>query len=192
MTLTIKQKLYSIAVGVALTIMVIIAVMFNGLKHINTLSHATHSLADTKADMLMLRRNEKDFLARKDPKYLKIFDDNVSSLRAGLDELEQDLLDENLDIEKVEEFWAGVQSYQQKFKTVVALEQKIGLTPKTGLYGELRAAVHQVEDSLKLANELLMLKDLLMLRRHEKDFMLRLDMKYLKKFDRDMEVMVAC
>ena len=32
-------------------------------------------------------------------------------------------------------------------------------------------------------------KDMLMLRRHEKDFMLRNDLSYLEKFDRDMRLM---
>jgi len=191
MKLTIKQKLYSIAIGVSLTIIVIIGVMFNGLAHLNNLGHASHGLADTKADMLMLRRNEKDFLARKNFKYVKTFDENVSSLRAGLDDLEHDLMEEGLETKRVKDFWAGVQGYQQKFNTLVKLEQKIGLTPKTGLYGELRRAVHDVEEFLKAANEQLMLKDMLMLRRHEKDFMLRLDMKYLKKFDRDINVMMS-
>ena len=190
MTLTIKQKLYSIAIGVSLTIILIIAVMFNGLKDINVMGHASHELGETKSDMLMLRRNEKDFLARKNLKYVKAFDENVIHLREDLNSLEQDLIEEGLETGKVEDFWLGVQDYQQKFNTLVKLDQKIGLTPKTGLYGELRTAVHSVEELLKAANEQLMLKDMLMLRRHEKDFMLRLDMKYPKKFDRDMVVMI--
>jgi len=190
MSLTIKQKLYSIAIGVSLTIIVIVGVMFNGLKGINTLGHATYELGETKADMLMLRRNEKDFLARKNLKYVKAFDENVNHLREDLNSLEQDLIEEGLDTGKVEDFWAGVQEYQERFNALVQLDQKIGLTPTTGLYGELRAGVHEVEELLKAANEQLMLKDMLMLRRHEKDFMLRLDMKYPKKFDRDTVVMI--
>jgi len=190
MTLTIKQKLYSIAIGVSLTIIVIVGVMFNGLQDVNTLGHATYELGETKADMLMLRRNEKDFLARKNLKYVKKFDENVNHLREDLDSLKQDLIEQNLETGKVEDFWVGVQDYQQKFNALVKLDQIIGLTPKTGLYGELRSVVHKVEELLKAANEQLMLKDMLMLRRHEKDFMLRLDMKYPKKFDQDLVVMI--
>jgi methyl-accepting chemotaxis protein len=190
MRLTIKQKLYSIAAGISLTIVVIIAVMFNSLAHVNTLGHVSYELAEARADMLMLRRNEKDFLSRQDLKYVKVFEENIGVLRAHLDLLEQDLVDESLDTQRVEEFWAGVQEYQDKFNAIVTLEQKIGLTPTSGLYGELRAAIHAVEESLKGANEQKILKDMLMLRRHEKDFMLRVDMKYQKKFDKDLNVMI--
>jgi len=191
MSLTIKQKLYSIAIGVSLTIIVIIGVMFNGLKDINVMGHAIHELGETKSDMLTLRRNEKDFLARKSLKYVKAFEENVRHLREDLNSLEQDLIEKGLETGKVEDFWVGIQGYQQRFNTLVKLDEKIGLTPKTGLYGELRQAVHDVEESLKAASEQLMLKDMLMLRRHEKDFMLRLDMKYPKKFDRDLIVMMG-
>jgi len=191
MDLTIKQKLYSIAIGVSLTIIVIIGVMFSGLKDINVMGHAIHALGETESGMLMLRRNEKDFLARKNLKYVKKFDENVGHLRENLNSLEQDLIEEGLETGRTVDFWTGVQEYQQKFNALVKLDQKIGLTPKTGLYGELRLAVHDVEESLKSENELLMLKDMLMLRRHEKDFMLRLDLKYPKKFDQDLVVMMG-
>lgn len=50
-----------------------------------------------------------------------------------------------------------------------------------GLEGELRKAVHALEKA-ELNKELV-----LMLRRHEKDFFLRKDMKYSEKFDGDLE-----
>lgn len=190
MIFTIKQKLYSIALGVSLTIIVIVGVMFNGLKDVNTLGHATYELGEAKANMLMLRGNEKDFLARKHLNYVEAFDKNVNRLREDLNSLEQDLIEQGLETRKVEDFWLEVQEYQQRFNALVRLEQKIGLTPKMGLYGELRAAVHEVEELLEAENEQLMLKDILMLRRHEKDFMLRLDMTYPKTFDRDIIVMI--
>lgn len=189
MKLTIKNKLYSIAIGVSMTVIVIVVVMFSGLKDINILGHAVFELSEAKSDMLMLRRNEKDFLARKDFKYVKAFDETMIKLKEDLTLLKQNLTLEGIAVTNVELFWEGAEVYQQKFSDLVVLEQKIGLTPTTGLYGELRAAVHAVEDSLKVDNEQTILKDMLMLRRHEKDFMLRLDMKYLKKFDRDLAVM---
>jgi methyl-accepting chemotaxis protein len=191
MNLTIKNKLYTIAIGVSLTIIVIIGVMFNGLKGINILGHAVYELGEAKASILMLRRNEKDFLARKDLKYVKAFEENIVQLREELDSLKKDLIAEDLETKKVEEFWGGVQQYQQTFNNIVKLEQKIGLTPKSGLYGQLLAAVHAVEVSLEAENEQQILINMLMLRRHEKDFMLRQDMKYPKKFDQEFAVMIT-
>jgi methyl-accepting chemotaxis protein len=75
-----------------------------------------------------------------------------------------------------------IADYAKKFSQLVALQQQIGLTPTDGLYGQLRQSVHNVEDTLKRFEQDTLLKHMLMLRRHEKDFMLRLDMKYIGRF----------
>jgi len=60
-------------------------------------------------------------------------------------------------------------------------KERMGLTPKSGLRGQLRDAVHQVEGRLKALHNNRLMVTMLMLRRHEKDFMLRGSEKYLKK-----------
>ncbi len=74
--------------------------------------------------------------------------------------------------------------YKQRFNNIAALQQEIGLDPKSGLYGGLRSAVHSVEELL--SDNPRVLASMLMLRRHEKDFMLRGDLKYLEKFDAEI------
>ncbi|MGL5589281.1 MAG: methyl-accepting chemotaxis protein, partial [Aeromonas veronii] len=61
--------------------------------------------------------------------------------------------------------------------------QKIGLGPEEGLYGKLRAAVHEVENGLKQLDQQGLLITMLQLRRAEKDFMLRSDIQYLERFE---------
>jgi methyl-accepting chemotaxis protein len=73
--------------------------------------------------------------------------------------------------------------YEQQFNAVVAEQQKVGLDPESGLYGELRKAAHQLESEFKALNQDKAMVSLLQLRRHEKDFMLRLDLKYLERFN---------
>jgi methyl-accepting chemotaxis protein len=58
----------------------------------------------------------------------------------------------------------------------------VGLDPKSGLYGSLREAAHALEQQFKQVQNDTMLVSLLQLRRAEKDFMLRLDLKYLDSF----------
>ncbi len=55
--------------------------------------------------------------------------------------------------------------------------------PEDGLYGKLRAAVHEVEDGLKQLDQQGLLITMLQLRRAEKDFMLRSDIQYLDRFE---------
>lgn len=52
-----------------------------------------------------------------------------------------------------------------------------------GIEGELRSAIHDVEDSNFPYDKVTML----MLRRHEKDFFLRKNLKYLEKFNKEIE-----
>ncbi|MDQ6969773.1 MAG: HAMP domain-containing methyl-accepting chemotaxis protein, partial [Mariprofundus sp.] len=83
-------------------------------------------------------------------------------------------------------------AYQKKFDVYVrayaADKKQMGLTPKLGLRGELRNAVHQVEGNLKGFHENRLMVSMLMLRRHEKDFMLRGAEKYLKKHAKQSEL----
>jgi methyl-accepting chemotaxis protein len=58
----------------------------------------------------------------------------------------------------------------------------IGLDHESGLYGSLRKSVHTVESILETEASDTLLKEMLTLRRNEKDFMLRLDMKYVERF----------
>lgn len=63
------------------------------------------------------------------------------------------------------------------------LSEQVGLDPQSGLYGELRTKAHELEQAFKDTNDLLLTTQLLQLRRAEKDFMLRLDLKYLESFN---------
>ncbi|MEZ6164524.1 MAG: methyl-accepting chemotaxis protein [Phycisphaerales bacterium] len=76
---------------------------------------------------------------------------------------------------KVETAKAELQTYKNLFAQVTELMKTRGLSETEGLEGELRSAVHQVEESLADTehDELTVL--LLMCRRHEKDYLLRGD-----------------
>jgi len=95
----------------------------------------------------------------------------------------------NFDHEKeLKNLGAIFESYHSSFKQIAHLKREIGLTPKTGLYGPLRNSVHTAEENIKELSEWELIADILMLRRREKDFMLRLDPKYLGKFEQDIQI----
>ena len=62
---------------------------------------------------------------------------------------------------------------------LVAAETRLGLNETLGLSGSLRAAVHDIEAKLKEIDDPRTTSWMLMMRRHEKDFMLRRDPKYI-------------
>jgi len=74
-------------------------------------------------------------------------------------------------------------NYAAQFEIIADLQQKIGLNEESGLLGSLRASVHNVEEALDQykADKLKII--MLMMRRHEKDFLARIDPKYVARID---------
>ncbi len=139
------------------------------------------SIGDIESGVLELRRNEKDFLARKDLKYLDKFNKKITHIKKTLSDLERSFIENNNDTREIKQLTNVLVDYNKHFKSLVEAQQRIGLNPKDGLYGELRSAVQEVEKLLG-NQEFKLLSNMLQLRRNEKDFMLRLDEKYLTRW----------
>jgi len=160
----------------------------------NNISRQTVQL---KADMLMLRRHEKDFIARKDLKYLTKFEQTFAKTTLTLAQVEKQLLSVDLVNQHIPDLKRVLTSYHNKFSLLVKQQQNIGLHAKDGLYGSLRSEVHQIENFLIEREKILdtnlevdsLMRTMLMLRRHEKDFMLRRNISYVDKFNQRIEIM---
>src|SRR6266852_3611580 len=61
---------------------------------------------------------------------------------------------------------------------IVEQKRQLGLDEKSGLEGRLRSSVHDIESRVNQLHESSLVITMLMMRRHEKDFMLRRDAKY--------------
>jgi methyl-accepting chemotaxis protein len=72
----------------------------------------------------------------------------------------------------------GVGTYTGALDDLDLVIARIGHDENDGLQGQLRTAVHGVEDIVKQQNDAPLMVSMLMMRRHEKDFMLRGDQKY--------------
>ena len=137
-------------------------------------------IGDIKASVLELRRDEKDFAARKMLKYSEKFNNQITEVKQQITTLTQDFAQVGLSMPELASTGNILTEYQSQFNKVVVLQKKIGLDAKSGLYGELRDAVHNVE-TLIGKNNYRLRSEMLQLRRNEKDFMLRLDDKYVDK-----------
>ena len=84
-----------------------------------------------------------------------------------------DAVDKNVDT-----ILQGFNKYAAHFKALVTAKTRLGLNENSGLEGALRGSVHAIETKLNELNEPKYLVTMLMMRRHEKDFMLRHDPKY--------------
>ncbi|MGL4447045.1 MAG: HAMP domain-containing protein, partial [Shewanella sp.] len=152
------------------------------------LSHAARTVLELERDVLLMRKNEKDFLSRKDIQYVEKHKQTHDQIDGLLPKLESIFKTYDVPVASLESFDRNLNQYQVAFNEVVQLQQEIGLTPKTGLYGTLRTAVHNVESMLKEYDQLSLQVAMLQLRRNEKDFMLRREMSYVETFDRNIAV----
>lgn len=101
-------------------------------------------------DMLMLRRHEKDFLLRKQLKYVDKFEKRIALMRNNIDSLASQLTyapEVQKDLGTAQD---QLDIYQQKLIALVELDKKIGLDKDSGL----RGAFNQAERALqqKVAN----------------------------------------
>ena len=188
MNLSIKLRLSIIGAIMFGSVVSVILLEIYGSAQTSGLEASLNLVHQSKSNMLTLRRNEKDFLARNDLKYLKKFQNNTEVLKSGLQELELKLTNSGLNSSRVSTLIEYANTYAVVFAKLVAEQKRIGLNPKDGLYGQLREAVHAAESTIKRMKDNELFKDMLMLRRREKDFMLRVDMKYVEKFNKDMQV----
>jgi len=75
-----------------------------------------------------------------------------------------------------------IEQYKKNFNNLKEMEITRGFKD-FGLEGNLRNIIHQVEGNAVLNNDYRLLSGMLMLRRHEKDYMLRRENQYIEKFD---------
>ena len=189
--LTIKMKLILIAA--------IAAIGFGSIAiFMNKIIHDFHTLAETEllvekleVELLELRKYEKDFLDKKDLKYKEKFIKTVDKLEKDEKLLLKDLEYEGIESKHITVFLEDVLKYEQRFLKLVQQQEKIGLNEKDALYGSLRASVHKVQESAKKANDNDLLVLVYELRKEEKDFMLRKDLKYVDRFTSKIDALIS-
>ena len=140
-----------------------------------------NQIALINTTVLQLRRDEKDFLSRKDLQYADKFNAGINSAQEIIKSITSNLEDLGIEKEGAVALNDIFVQYQLHFQNIVDTKKRIGLTPTTGLYGNLRKAVATTEKLIGDDN-FQQLSKMLQLRRNEKDFMLRSDLKYRDKF----------
>lgn len=180
---SIKQRLLinAIAVGVAMLMMLLLLIYQSSQQ--SSLAALRLNVASLHTDVLTLRRHEKDFLMRRELSYQEKYHQVFKKLQTDISDLKQGLQDADIDTAPLDDFSRQTELYQQQFDQAVSLWQQVGLDPQSGLYGGLRKAAHELEQQFKQVQNDALLVSLLQLRRAEKDFMLRLDLKYLDAFE---------
>jgi methyl-accepting chemotaxis protein len=195
--ISIKWKLSLLAILAGIGFVILITYNYLATETLIKFNNISRLTVQIEADMLMLRRHEKDFIARKDVKYSQKFEKTFTKTTKAINQVKQELLLVDIKNNNIKALSDVLNHYRDKFFLLVKQQKTVGLHAKDGLYGSLRSEVHQIENLIKerekssgssLALHSLM-RTMLMLRRHEKDFMLRRDVKYVDKFNLRIEIM---
>ena len=139
-------------------------------------------------DLLNARRAEKDFMLRRDEASSKRHASLTENIKTDVDQLRASVGTGDFAgmAGSVNALGTGFNEYQKQFNVLEQNEIKLGLDEKLGLSGSLRASVHDIETKLKEVDNSKLAAGMLMMRRHEKDFMLRRDPKYIEEFQKSV------
>jgi methyl-accepting chemotaxis protein len=182
--ISIKTKLIGLSVIVSLSFLLILLIELISINKIDNISIISSNIKNMEIQLLELRKNEKDFLARKDLKYLDNFNKNVQNIERMKNILDNEFIKSDIDQTELNNYKKVIDEYSDIFSNIVKLQEKIGLNPEDGLYGALRDSVHLVQEFAKKSNDNNLLAIVYDLRKQEKDFMLRLDLQYVEKFNK--------
>jgi len=183
---TVAQRLMAVGVLTAL------AVVLAGLVH----NRAMASLEKIDAEMFTLSKslNALDGLAEQskwqyaeglqlatgpadlDKDYSALDQHNLNTI-AGL---KKSLPTEALRQQTVK-YESFFHDFEKNIADYAAQKKLLGLTEKEGLRGKLRDAVHKIEHHLKRLGGDKKMISMLMMRRHEKDFIIRVHAKYINE-----------
>ncbi|MFA7270500.1 MAG: hypothetical protein WC073_14270 [Sterolibacterium sp.] len=191
MAMTIKMKL-GILLATAIGFLLLLTfLLWNTARTLSDLQHISALSSEVEIYVLKLRKSEKDFLMRSDLKYEAEYFKTFDALAKNNDDLEKSMAGMGMSTDKISGLRQELASYGKAFREVVNISKTVGLTPNDGLQGGLRQAVHEAEKTMEAGKNGVLLKDMLMLRRHEKDFLLRLDLKYVEQFNGHLKSFMA-
>lgn len=187
----IKQKLIlNTSVVVVSLVILIVAFLFAEIR-LKELIQGKEMAQRQESEMLLLRRHEKDFLARGDEKYASRFEDVAQRIIEQQSALDAMFIESGVEIKAFSNLTTLFGDYRNKFVELVDAKKVMGLSHDQGLEGQLRSAVHDIETALKTLDQPAIMVTMLQLRRHEKDFMLRLDAKYIERFDTTISTLIS-
>ncbi|MEL6859852.1 MAG: EAL domain-containing protein [Pseudomonadota bacterium] len=140
-------------------------------------NEATSLAISAKSLHLQNRELEKEFLLSRSQETRDQLEQGFSQIIRVIEELGIELAGR-----EAYELKSSVTVYQTAVSERLRLLDELGLSHNSGLEGKLRGAAHRVEAAFLRIDDHSLLAQLMYLRRHEKDFMLRLDEEYRQKF----------
>lgn len=144
--MNIKNKLYSLGAVAVLGVVSVLLSTSHFAQTTEQLNQANLLVAKLEIRLLNLRRNEKDFLLRKDMKYLDKFNDNMDKFLDTQSQLAKILTEH--DLPSSTQLRTDIIDYQNGFTSLVNAYNQHGLNPKDKLLGRYNGELESVRPQL--------------------------------------------
>ncbi|MGF1719041.1 methyl-accepting chemotaxis protein [Vibrio kyushuensis] len=144
--MNIKQKLYSLGGVAILGVITLLGITTHFATTTLELSNASMLVSQLETRLLHLRRNEKDFLLRKDMKYMGKFDGNMKVF------LEKEALLSDILVShsfaSTDQLRVDILKYQKGFQNLVQAFGQYGLKETEQLLGRYNDSLEKLEHNL--------------------------------------------
>jgi len=117
--ITIKLKLIILTLITAGGFIILIGLSQKSIHTMHELGEVNGLVQHLDVEVLSLRKHEKDFLARKDLKYLDKFNKTMQSIYLTEKEIKNITKAEGIVLSDLSSFFAAVKSYDQKFQDLL-------------------------------------------------------------------------
>jgi methyl-accepting chemotaxis protein len=190
--LNITKKISIIALGGVFGLTLVGLVYYTSVQ-VQKAVEAKSTLARQNAQLnnsiqqhvLLARRSENDFLLKATAEVIGEHEKNTAAALGDLKALRASLgATDRVDLlHEVDALNENIETYRKHFSQLVEARKSQGFNQDQGLESALRGSVHVIENSLKSVENDRLFVQMLTMRRHEKDFIMRRDKKYLSEHE---------
>lgn len=152
----------------------------------SSIQHLQDMSSKLLAHALFLRRYEKDFTISKKLSLIDLFHEHGQSSLRIIDEMKMTMASDSIR-SSLDRMTSKIQEHMQNFDLLVNDFKLVGLNEKEGFKGQMRKSAHIVEGYLNEDGLSQFMQVFLMIRRYEKDFLLRKSEKYLVEVARGID-----
>lgn len=185
--MSIRQRFIFLVAGCIAGFISILLLLNHTLNQLEQLYSIESQLSSSHIHLQSMARQAQNYSLNNQADAAAEFEQLARQLQQGLKSLEPEFIAQTLPLESLQQAIRETDGYHLAFETLKKQKQSLGLTPVTGMYGQLRQAVHQAEKEIKAIENPALTAAMLMLRRHEKDFMLRHQVKYVRRFEQSFQ-----
>lgn len=178
--MTIRQKLFFSSFVVTFGLIWLLFAFNFSRNNLNLLTNTQTNIEEITKNTLTLRRNEKDFIVRRDSVYLNLHKQNFKILHQNLVKLEQNLKQlhlNNFDLQAIHQFF---HDYEKDFQQFVTISKKFDQIVNHDLLFEFIVTSNNLRDLTTDSNMKISIMELHLL---EQNFLLTKDLNYANTFE---------